>query len=195
MGLLNERQLEDIMSNVHVCDEDWFEELLRMWNDRQTTYQVEHNQTGNKMKIEIKRLDKKVILPAYETAGAAAVDLRANITKAIKLDLGETALIPTGIAINIDNDEVAAVILPRSGLGHNHGIKLGNSVGLIDSDYTGELKVSVKNTGSGVYKINPQDRIAQMKFIPIVRAEFVEVEEFSTVTERGEGGFGSTGND
>jgi dUTP pyrophosphatase len=191
MGLLNEDQLNDIMSNVHVCDEDWFEELLRMWNDRQTTKQVQIK--GNKMKIEIKKLDPKVILPAYETAGAAAVDLRANITKAIKLDLGETALIPTGIAININDDNVAAVILPRSGLGHNHGIKLGNSVGLIDSDYTGELKVSVKNTGSGVYKINPQDRIAQMKFIPIVRAEFIEVEEFSTVTERGEGGFGSTG--
>jgi dUTP pyrophosphatase len=193
MGLLNEVQLNDIMSNVHVCDEDWFEELLRMWNDRQTTKQVQIQ--GNKMKIEIKKLDQKVILPAYETAGAAAVDLRANITKAIKLDLGETALIPTGIAININDDNVAAVILPRSGLGHNHGIKLGNSVGLIDSDYTGELKVSVKNTGTGVYKINPQDRIAQMKFIPIVRAEFIEVEEFSSSTERGEGGFGSTGND
>jgi dUTP pyrophosphatase len=191
MGLLNENQLNDIMSNVHVCDEDWFEELLLMWNDRQTTKQVQIN--GNKMKIEIKRLDEKVILPAYETAGAAAVDLRANINKAIKLDLGETALIPTGIAININDDNVAAVILPRSGLGHNHGIKLGNSVGLIDSDYTGELKVSVKNTGTSVYKINPQDRIAQMKFIPIVRAEFIEVEEFSTVTERGAGGFGSTG--
>jgi dUTP pyrophosphatase len=191
MGLLNEDQLNDIMSNVHVCDEDWFEDLLRMWNDRQTTKQVQIQ--GNKMKIEIKKLDQKVILPAYETAGAAAVDLRANITKAIKLDLGETALIPTGIAININDDNVAAVILPRSGLGHNHGIKLGNSVGLIDSDYTGELKVSVKNTGSGVYKINPQDRIAQMKFIPIVRAEFVEVEEFSSSTERGAGGFGSTG--
>jgi dUTP pyrophosphatase len=191
MGLLNEYQLNDIMSNVHVCDEDWFEELLRMWNDRQTTKQVQIE--GNKMKIEIKKLDPKVILPAYETSGAAAVDLRANINKAIKLDLGETALIPTGIAININDDNVAAVILPRSGLGHNHGIKLGNSVGLIDSDYTGELKVSVKNTGSGVYKINPQDRIAQMKFIPIVRAEFVEVEEFSSSTERGAGGFGSTG--
>jgi dUTP pyrophosphatase len=191
MGLLNEDQLNDIMSNVHVCDEDWFEELLLMWNDRQTTKQVQIK--GNKMKIEIKKLDEKVILPAYETSGAAAVDLRANITKAIKLDLGETALIPTGIAININDDNVAAVILPRSGLGHNHGIKLGNSVGLIDSDYTGELKVSVKNTGTGVYKINPQDRIAQMKFIPIVRAEFIEVEEFSTVTERGAGGFGSTG--
>jgi len=193
MGLLNEDQLNDIMSNVHVCDKDWFEELLLMWNDRQTTKQVQIN--GNKMKIEIKKLDEKVILPAYETAGAAAVDLRANITKSIKLDLGETALIPTGIAININDDNVAAVILPRSGLGHNHGIKLGNSVGLIDSDYTGELKVSVKNTGSGVYKINPQDRIAQMKFIPIVRAEFIEVEEFSAVTERGAGGFGSTGNE
>jgi dUTP pyrophosphatase len=145
------------------------------------------------MKIEIKKLTKNVVIPAYETTGSAAVDLRANITKPIKLDLGEVAMIPTGIAININDDNVAAVILPRSGLGHNHGIKLGNSVGLIDSDYTGELKVSVKNTGTSVYKINPQDRIAQMKFIPIVRAEFVEVEEFSTVTERGEGGFGSTG--
>lgn len=143
------------------------------------------------MKIEIKRLDKKVLLPAYETAGAAAVDLRANITKAIKLDLGETALIPTGIAININDDEVAAVILPRSGLGHNHGIKLGNSVGLIDADYQKELFVSIKNTGNGVYKINPQDRIAQMLFTPVIRAEFVEVEEFSTLTDRG--GFGSTG--
>jgi dUTP pyrophosphatase len=145
------------------------------------------------MKIESKKLTKNVVIPAYETLGSAAVDLRANITKPIKLDLGETALIPTGIAININDDNVAAVILPRSGLGHNHGIKLGNSVGLIDSDYTGELKVSVKNTGTGVYKINPQDRIAQMKFIPIVRAEFIEVEEFSAVTERGAGGFGSTG--
>jgi dUTP pyrophosphatase len=150
---------------------------------------------GNKMKIEIKKLDEKVILPAYETAGAAAVDLRANITKAIKLDLGETALIPTGIAININDDNVAAVILPRSGLGHNYGIKLGNSVGLIDSDYQGELKVSIKNTGNGLYKISPQDRIAQMLFVPVIRAEFVEVEEFSATTERGEGGFGSTGND
>jgi len=183
VGLLNERQLEDIMSNVHVCDEDWFEELLRMWNNRQTQ--------GNKMKIEIKKLDEKVILPAYETAGAAAVDLRANINKHMTLDLGETVLIPTGLAINIYESEVAALILPRSGLGHSYGIKLGNSVGLIDADYQKELFVSIKNTGTGVYKINPQDRIAQMIFIPIIHVEFVEVEEFSTLTDRG--GFGSTG--
>jgi dUTP pyrophosphatase len=113
------------------------------------------------------------------------------MNKAIKLDLGETALIPTGIAININDDNVAAVILPRSGLGHNHGIKLGNSVGLIDADYNKELFVSIKNTGTGVYKINPQDRIAQMMFIPIIHVEFEEVEEFSTLTDRG--GFGSTG--
>jgi len=147
------------------------------------------------MKIEIKRLDEKVMLPAYETSGAAAVDLRANISKAVKLDLGETALIPTGIAINIHDVEAAALIMPRSGLGHNYGIKLGNSVGLIDSDYQGELKVSIKNTGNGLYKISPQDRIAQMLFVPVIRAEFVEVDEFSSSTERGEGGFGSTGND
>jgi dUTP pyrophosphatase len=85
--------------------------------------------------------------------------------------------------------------MPRSGLGHNYGIKLGNSVGLIDSDYQGELKVSIKNTGNGLYKISPQDRIAQMLFVPVIRAEFVEVDEFSSSTERGEGGFGSTGND
>jgi dUTP pyrophosphatase len=145
------------------------------------------------MKIEIKKLTKNVVIPAYETTGSAAVDLRANITKPIKLDLGEVAMIPTGIAINIHDVEAAALIMPRSGLGHNYGIKLGNSVGLIDSDYQGELKVSIKNTGNGLYKISPQDRIAQMLFVPVIRAEFVEVEEFSATTERGEGGFGSTG--
>ena len=147
------------------------------------------------MKIEIKKLTKNVVIPAYETTGSAAVDLRANITKPIKLDLGEVAMIPTGIAINIHDVEAAALIMPRSGLGLNYGIKLGNSVGLIDSDYQGELKVSIKNTGNGLYKISPQDRIAQMLFVPVIRAEFVEVDEFSSSTERGEGGFGSTGND
>ena len=143
------------------------------------------------MKIEIKKLDETAVIPAYATEKSAAVDLRANITKPIKLDLGETVLIPTGLAINVFDAEVAALILPRSGLGHNYGIKLGNSVGLIDSDYQKELFVSIKNTGTGVYKINPQDRIAQMLFTPVIRAEFVEVEEFSILTDRG--GFGSTG--
>jgi dUTP pyrophosphatase len=185
VGLLNERQLEDIMSNVHVCDEDWFEKLLRMWNDRQIQ--------GIKMKIEIKRLDETAVIPEYATEKSAAVDLRANINKAMTLDLGETVLIPTGLAINIYDGEVAALILPRSGLGHSYGIKLGNSVGLIDADYNKELFVSIKNTGTGVYKINPQDRIAQMMFIPIIHVEFEEVNEFSSETDRG--GFGSTGND
>lgn len=144
-----------------------------------------------RMKIEIKRLDATAIIPTYATEKSAAVDLRANISKAMTLDLGETALIPTGLAINVFDGEVAALILPRSGLGHNYGIKLGNSVGLIDADYQKELFVSIKNTGTGVYKINPQDRIAQMLFTPVIRAEFVEVEEFSTLTDRG--GFGSTG--
>jgi dUTP pyrophosphatase len=189
MGLLNEDQLNDIMSNVHVCDEDWFEELLLMWNDRQTTKQVQIK--GNKMKIEIKKLDEKAVIPEYATEKSAAVDLRANINKAMTLDLGETVLIPTGLAINIYDGEVAALILPRSGLGHSYGIKLGNSVGLIDADYNKELFVSIKNTGTGVYKINPQDRIAQMMFIPIIHVEFEEVNEFSSETDRG--GFGSTG--
>ena len=191
MGLLNERQLEDIMSNVHVCDENWYEELLRIWNNRQTTKQVQIK--GNKMKIEIKRLDETAVIPEYATEKSAAVDLRANINKAMTLDLGETVLIPTGLAINIYESEVAALILPRSGLGHSYGIKLGNSVGLIDADYNKELFVSIKNTGTGVYKINPQDRIAQMMFIPIIHVEFEEVDEFYLETDRG--GFGSTGND
>ena len=143
------------------------------------------------MKIEIKRLDVTAVIPTYATEKSAAVDLRANISKAMTLDLGETALIPTGLAINVFDGEVAALILPRSGLGHNYGIKLGNSVGLIDADYQKELFVSIKNTGNGIYRINPQDRIAQMLFTPVIRAEFVEVEEFSTLTDRG--GFGSTG--
>jgi dUTP pyrophosphatase len=143
------------------------------------------------MKIEIKKLDDTAVIPAYATEKSAAVDLRANITKPIKLDLGETAMIPTGLAINIYDGEVAAIILPRSGLGHNYGIKLGNSVGLIDADYQSQLFVSIKNTGSGLYRIEPQDRIAQMMFVPVIIAEFVEVEEFGTIT--GRGGFGSTG--
>ena len=143
------------------------------------------------MKIEIKRLNEDAIIPQYATEKSAAVDLRANILKPVVLDLDETFLMPTGLAINIYDGEVAALIIPRSGLGHTYGIKLGNSVGLIDADYNKELFVSVKNTGTGVYKINPQDRIAQMLFTPVIRVEFVEVEEFSTTTDRG--GFGSTG--
>ena len=147
------------------------------------------------MKIEIKKLDKDAVIPEYATSGSAAVDLRANITKPVVLDLGETFLAPTGLAINIAEGELdvsmAALILPRSGLGHNYGIKLGNSVGLIDSDYQKELMVSIKNTGTGIYKINPQDRIAQMLFVPVIIADFVEVDEFSSKTDRG--GFGSTG--
>ena len=143
------------------------------------------------MKIEIKKLNENAVIPEYATSGSAAVDLRANITKPVILDLGETFLAPTGLAINIADGEVAAIILPRSGLGHNYGIKLGNSVGLIDSDYQKELMVSIKNTGTGIYKINPQDRIAQMLFVPVIIADFVEVDEFSSKTNRG--GFGSTG--
>ena len=143
------------------------------------------------MKIEIKKLDETAVIPTYATPKSAAVDLRANTLKPVVLDLDETFLMPTGLAINIYDGEVAALIIPRSGLGHTYGIKLGNSVGLIDADYQKELFVSIKNTGTGVYKINPQDRIAQMLFTPVIRVEFEEVEEFSAESSRG--GFGSTG--
>ena len=143
------------------------------------------------MKIEIKKLDETVVIPTYATEKSAAVDLRANTLKPVVLDLDETFLMPTGLAINIYDGEVAALIIPRSGLGHTYGIKLGNSVGLIDADYQKELFVSIKNTGTGVYKINPQDRIAQMLFTPVIRVEFEEVKEFSAESSRG--GFGSTG--
>ena len=131
-------------------------------------------------------------LPEYATPGSAGLDLRACIDEAVVLQPGDTVLIPTGLAVHLANPAYAAVLLPRSGLGHKHGIVLGNLVGLIDSDYQGELKVSVWNRGKEAFTVEPFERIAQMVVVPVVQASFKVVDEFAA-SERGEGGFGSTG--
>jgi dUTP pyrophosphatase len=147
-------------------------------------------------KIELKVLDPRIgsefPLPEHATGGSAGMDLRACLDKTLALAPGETQLIPTGIAIHIADAGLAAVILPRSGLGHKHGIVLGNLVGLIDSDYQGKLLVSCWNRGKESFNIEPGDRIAQLVFVPVVRAEFDIVTEFAG-SERGAGGFGHTG--
>ena len=144
--------------------------------------------------VELKILNPKMAgqLPAYATPGSAGLDLRACLDEAVTLQPGETCLVPTGLAIHLDNPAYAAVLLPRSGLGHKHGIVLGNLVGLIDSDYQGELKVSVWNRGQSAFTIEPMERIAQMVIVPVLQAAFKVVDEFAA-SERGEGGFGSTG--
>lgn len=144
--------------------------------------------------VELKVLHPKMAkqLPAYATSGSAGLDLRACLETAIILQPGETQLIPTGIAIHLANPAYAAMLLPRSGLGHKHGIVLGNLVGLIDSDYQGELKISAWNRSDTAFTIEPMERIAQMVIVPVVQAAFKVVAEFDD-SERGEGGFGSTG--
>ncbi|MDP3706332.1 MAG: dUTP diphosphatase [Legionellaceae bacterium] len=146
--------------------------------------------------IQIKILDPRVgnsiELPQYATSGSAGLDLRVCIDEPLQIGSQETVLLPTGLAIYIADPGLAAVILPRSGLGHKHGIVLGNLVGLIDSDYQGELKISCWNRNAEHFTINPGDRIAQLVFLPVVRAAFSLVESF-TETSRGEGGFGSSG--
>ncbi len=146
--------------------------------------------------IDIKILDPRVgkdfPLPAYATDGSAGMDLRACLTHAVILEPGQTELIGTGIAIHIGDPSLAATLLPRSGLGHKHGIVLGNLVGLIDSDYQGELMVSVWNRGNTTFSIEPGERIAQMVIIPVVKVDFNIVSDF-TETDRGEGGFGHSG--
>ncbi|WP_166304430.1 dUTP diphosphatase [Photorhabdus cinerea] len=147
-------------------------------------------------KIDVKILDprigKEFPLPTYATPGSAGLDLRACLDKAVELPPGQTELLPTGLAIHIGDEQLAAVILPRSGLGHKHGVVLGNLVGLIDSDYQGQLMVSVWNRGDKVFTIEPGERIAQMVFVPVIQAEFNLVEDFET-SERGSGGFGHSG--
>ena len=144
------------------------------------------------LKILDKRLGKEIPLPEYATQGSAGLDLRACLDDSVVLKPNETILIPTGLAIHIADNNLAAVLLPRSGLGHKHGIVLGNLVGLIDSDYQGQVFVSCWNRGSSTFTIEIGERIAQMVFVPIVQAEFEHVNEFSD-TQRGEGGFGHTG--
>tara|TARA_R110002167_G_scaffold248021_1_gene454015 strand:+ start:23165 stop:23620 length:456 start_codon:yes stop_codon:yes gene_type:complete len=146
--------------------------------------------------VEVKILNPKVgneiPLPTYATDGSAGVDLRACIDESLTLEPGQTELIPTGIAIHMKSKDMAATILPRSGLGHKHGIVLGNLVGLIDSDYQGQLFISCWNRGNDTFTIEPADRIAQLMFIPVIQPEFQLVEEFDE-SERGEGGFGHSG--
>jgi dUTP pyrophosphatase len=146
------------------------------------------------MKMDVKILDARLRdqLPQYATAGAAGLDLRACIDAPITLQAGETRLIPTGLAIHLSDPGYAALILPRSGLGHKHGIVLGNLVGLIDSDYQGQLMVSAWNRSQQAFELTPLERLAQLVIVPVVQAEFNVVEDFET-SQRGEGGFGSTG--
>jgi len=144
------------------------------------------------LKIVNSKIGNEIPLPTYATQGSAGLDLRACLDQAITLNPGDTTLIPTGLAIYIEDNNFAATILPRSGLGHKHGIVLGNLVGLIDSDYQGELMVSCWNRGNTRFVIEAGERIAQLVLLPVVQAEFNIVEEFAE-TERGTGGFGSTG--
>jgi dUTP pyrophosphatase len=144
--------------------------------------------------IDLKVLDRRMAeqLPAYATTGSAGLDLRACLDEALTLAPGDTVLVPTGLAIHIGDAGLAAMILPRSGLGHKHGVVLGNLVGLIDSDYQGQLMVSVWNRGKDTFTIQPMERIAQMVIVPVVQPSFRVVEDFDA-SSRGEGGFGSTG--
>ena len=144
--------------------------------------------------IAVKVLDERMAehLPAYATAGSAGLDLRACLDQPMLLEPGQAALIPTGLAIHINDPTLAAMVLPRSGLGHKHGIVLGNLVGLIDSDYQGPLMVSCWNRGSAAYTVQPMERVAQMVIVPVVQAQFRRVESFED-SARGAGGFGSTG--
>ena len=147
--------------------------------------------------IDLKILDARLkddgYAPQYATHGSAGIDLRACIERAIKIQPGETVLIPTGIAIHLSDPALAAMILPRSGLGHKHGIVLGNLVGLIDSDYQGEIFVSTWNRGHETFTLNPLDRLAQLVIVPVVQVAFNVVDEFPA-SDRGAGGFGSTGH-
>jgi dUTP pyrophosphatase len=145
-------------------------------------------------KIEFKILDERldIPLPEYATEGSAGLDLRACLAENVDLKPGETVLIPTGLAIHIADKHLAAVIIPRSGLGHKHGIVLGNLVGLIDSDYQGQIFVSCWNRGNSVFRIEIGERIAQLVFVPVVPVALKQVDEFDQ-SVRGEGGFGHTG--
>jgi len=146
------------------------------------------------LQVELKILDDRLkeSMPAYATTGSAGLDLRACLEAAITIQPGETTLIPTGMAIHLANPAYAAMILPRSGLGHKHGIVLGNLVGLIDSDYQGQLFVSCWNRSKEAFVMNPMERMAQLVIVPVIQASFTVVDEFNA-SERGEGGFGSTG--
>ena len=144
------------------------------------------------LKILDKRIGNEIPMPSYATTGSAGMDLRACLDETLNIAPGETHLIPTGISIHVEDEKLAAVILPRSGLGHKHGIVLGNLVGLIDSDYQGQLFVSCWNRSELPFNIKTGDRIAQLVFVPVVQAKFEIVSDFET-SQRSEGGFGHTG--
>ncbi|GLQ33028.1 dUTP diphosphatase [Litoribrevibacter albus] len=144
------------------------------------------------LKILDDRLGQSIPMPTYATQGSAGLDLRACLDEALTINPGETHLIPTGMAIHLDDPGLAAMLLPRSGLGHKHGIVLGNLVGLIDSDYQGQLMVSVWNRGNTSFTVEIGERIAQMVIVPVIQPEFKIVSDFDE-SHRGEGGFGSTG--
>jgi len=147
------------------------------------------------MKLDVKVMDERLrsMLPNYATAGSAGLDLRACLDVALTLQPNAWQLVPTGMAIHLKDPNYAALILPRSGLGHKHGIVLGNLVGLIDSDYQGQLMVSAWNRSDVAFTIEPMERIAQLVIVPVVQAQFNLVDEFEASTERGAGGYGSTG--
>ena len=149
-------------------------------------------------KVELKIVDERIgseyPLPHYATDGSAGMDLRACIDQPLLLEPGKTELIPTGIALHMEEREMAATLLPRSGLGHKHGVVLGNLVGLIDSDYQGQIFVSCWSRGDTTFTVEPGERIAQMVFVPVIQVEFEVVEEFDA-SERGAGGFGHTGRE
>ncbi|MEY3997221.1 MAG: dUTP diphosphatase [Betaproteobacteria bacterium] len=147
------------------------------------------------MKLDVKILDARLreAMPAYATAGSAGLDLRACLDEPLTLAPNAWQLVPTGMAMHLKDPAYAALILPRSGLGHKHGIVLGNLVGLIDSDYQGQLMVSAWNRSEVAFTIEPMERIAQLVIVPVVQAQFHVVDEFTQASERGEGGYGSTG--
>jgi dUTP pyrophosphatase len=147
------------------------------------------------MKLDVKVMDQRLreMLPSYATPGSAGLDLRACLDQALTLQANAWQLLPTGMAIHLKDPNYAALILPRSGLGHKHGIVLGNLVGLIDSDYQGQLMVSAWNRSDVAFTIEPMERIAQLVIVPVVQAQFNLVDAFDVATERGAGGYGSTG--
>lgn len=149
--------------------------------------------TTVRVKILDERIGNEFPMPTYATPGSAGIDLRACLDKPLVLRPGHTKLIPTGMAVHMQRTDMAATLLPRSGLGHKHGIVLGNLVGLIDSDYQGQLMVSCWNRSQEAFTIEPGERIAQMVFVPVIQPEFEVVEDFEEASERGEGGFGSSG--
>lgn len=153
----------------------------------------------NNHKIETKIMNplmgSRIPLPAYATDGSAAMDLRACLDAPLTIQPGETVLIPSGIAISIHDRSLVALLVPRSGLGIKHGIVLANTIGVIDSDYQGEIGIGILNRGAAAYTVEPGERICQMLFVPVAQAELCVVEEFSRYSSRGAGGFGHTGRD